>query len=484
MEGFVVRVVVIGGGISGLASAREALDRVPHAELTVLEAGGQVGGCIQSDSVNGFLCEAGPSGFLNRDPSTVALAERLGLGDEIIAGCEAVRRRYILSGGRLRRFPDSPREFITSDLLSVRARLRVMLEPALPPRRDGVEETVAQFARRRLGREAADLLIDPVVSGIYAGDPNRLSASAAVPNLVALDGNGRSLIRALIHSRQRRPERPGAAPSAMSRHRYVSLRGGIGQLVRALERSLRPNIRLRSPVRSVRRVGDEWRIVVDGPQATELVADVVVSAAPAPAAGKYLKGLHPHLDELCTSVPYTPVAMVCLGYREADVPNPLHGFGYLVPSREPGRILGVLWSTSIFPGHRASDGRVLLQAILGGARSPGICEEDDESLVTSVRVQLNRALAISTTPIFRQTYRHQLGLPQYELGHGRRVQQADAGLLRLPGLLLSGNAFRGVGINACTAEAVRVGDAVAAYAATMRPRTPAMSLMSPMDSGC
>ncbi len=456
------RVVVIGGGISGLSCARLIQDKAPGTEVVVLEASKRSGGTIRSGRDGGFLWEAGPSGFLNRDPSTLAIAERVGLADEIICGDEQVRRRYILSDGRLRRFPDSPRTFMTSDLLSVRARARVLMEPAVAPAPAGADETVGQFARRRLGREAAELLVDPVVSGIYAGDPDRLSVQAAVPHLAGLDGNGKSLIRGLLQTR-RRPDTPSSAPSGIGRSRYVSFRGGIGQLTDALARSLGPSLHHNSPVTRVRRDKDQWRVEIGGRNPTELLADVVVSAAPGPAARGYLGGLHPRLDEVCGHVPYAPVTMVALGYREADIPNPLAGFGYLVPSREGGNILGVLWSTSIFPGQRGDRGKVLLQAVLGGARNTHICQLDDQDLVHQVQVQLRQALGIAAAPITRQVHRHNLGIPQYQVGHKRRLQRAEAALLSLPGLLITGNAFRGVGINTCTAEAGRVSDAVASY---------------------
>ncbi|MFT7623095.1 MAG: oxygen-dependent protoporphyrinogen oxidase [Myxococcota bacterium] len=432
--------------------------------MFVLEASRRPGGTIRSERVDNFLWEAGPNGFLNRDPSTLELADRVGLGDQVICGDEQVRRRYILSRGRLRRFPDSPRTFVTSDLLSVRARARVMLEPAIPPAPPGRDETVGEFARRRLGREAAELLVDPVVSGIYAGDADRLSARAAVPHLAALDGNGKSLIRALLQTRQR-PTSQSAAPSGIGRRRYVSFRGGFGQLVGALAESLGPSIRYDSPVSSVRRneTGQGWLVEVGGSNPTLIEADVVVSAAPAVAAAKYLSEVSSPIHVACRSVPYVPVTMVAIGFREADIPHPLGGFGYLVPRREGGNVLGVLWSTSIFPGERSGSGQVLMQAILGGARNQHICDVDDHDILHEVRVQLKRAIGVTAGPVFTRLHRHRVGIPQYQVGHGRRLQAAEAGLMNLPGLLLTGNGFRGVGVNACTADAGRISDAVASY---------------------
>ena len=474
------KVVVIGGGISGLACARRIADEDTGAQITLLEASSRVGGNIKTEDSSGFVCEMGPSGFLNRHPSTLALAERVGLGDAIITGCEQVRRRYIYSDGKLRRFPDSPQTFLTTDLLSVKTRARVLLEPAIPPSENIDDETVGSFAARRLGKEAADLLIDPVISGIYAGDPNRLSLRAAVPELASMDGNGKSLLTGLLQARRRSPDTPSAAPSTIGRRRYVSFSGGLGQLTNALRDSLSGVIRYDSPAIAVERDGAKWRLLVGGDNPTEIIADAVVSAAPAPAVRKYLSGLHDDIDTACARTPYAPVAMVALGFREADIPHPLAGFGYLVPSREGGSVLGGLWSTSIFPGQRGGPGKVLLQAVLGGAREPEICQLDDDVLIRRARTQFKRALGISASPIHARVYRHHLGMPQYEVGHTRRVSRAEAALLNFPGLFLTGNAFRGVGINACTADADRTADAVATYVRALATQQYSSTQISPL----
>ncbi|HIN85517.1 MAG TPA: protoporphyrinogen oxidase, partial [Myxococcales bacterium] len=297
------RVVVIGGGISGLACAKLLADRAPNTSITLLEASKRLGGNIESRNINGFLCETGPSGFLNRHPSTLDLADRVGLGDDIISGCEQQRRRYILSGGRLRRFPDSPSTFLTTDLLSVRARARMLLEPAIPPSTTNRDETVGQYARRRLGKEAAELLVDPVISGIYAGDADRLSLRAVVPHLANLEGNNQSLLMTLIQARVQQSA-PSASPSTVGRKRYVSFRQGLGQLTDTLAQILKPLIQTQSPATSVNKDGKGWIVQVGGPNPREIKCDVVISAAPAPAAAAYLSGIDSHIDTVLNAVPY------------------------------------------------------------------------------------------------------------------------------------------------------------------------------------
>jgi len=473
----VARVVVIGGGIAGLSCARDISDRLPNADVILLEAGDRAGGCVQTSNEEGFVCDGGPSGFLNSDPSTVALATRLGLENDVITGCESMRRRYILSGGSLRRFPDSPATFFSSDLLSVRSRFRMMLEPLVRSGPRGMDETVAHFARRRLGREAAELLMDPVISGIYAGDPNRLSMRASLPQMAALEDKGLSLVRAIVGARKQGLGEKKGSPSVVGRRRYVSFRGGIGQFARQLEVSLGDAIRYRSPVERVERNGQGWRVYVGGPSSEIIHADVVVSAAPGPAARSYLGHLDESLDQVCEKVPYAPVAMVALGYLEAQVPHPLTGFGYLVPTVEGGSVLGVLWSTSIFPGNRAPQGKVLLQAILGGMRDPDICHESDEKLALRARVQINKAIGINAEPMYQKIFRHPLGIPQYEVGHLQRVSMMERSLLHHPGLFLTGNAFRGIGINSLTADALRIGSQVESFVNAL-PRNDAPRIIS------
>ena len=462
------RVVVIGSGVSGLASARLLLDIRPDAEVIVVEASSRHGGPIRSEQVDGFTVEVGPSGFLNRHPSTLRLARRLGLDDRVVTGCEQMRRRYILSGGRLRRFPDSLKTFLSTDLLTWRGRARMMLEPFIPPRLSDSDDTIGSFARRRLGDEAAEMLVDPVVSGIYAGDADHLSLHATFPQLAKIDRDGRSLLRSLLLARHR-PDATPASPTTMGRRRYVSFQNGLGELVDALAASLGERLRLNSPVETIERCHTGWRVEVGGQDAETIDADTVILATPHHVTQRLIGMLDPRIDTLCEGVQTAPAAVVALGYREADVPHPLQGFGYLVPRVEGSRVLGVLWSTSIFPGHRARPGHVLFQAVQGGARHKDICDEDDVTLISRIRMQLANAMSLRGEPVLARVYRHPGGLPQYHIGHTERLRAADEALRNLPGLFVTGNAFRGVGINACTADAERIAEHLQAYLDTVTP---------------
>jgi oxygen-dependent protoporphyrinogen oxidase len=339
----------------------------------------------------------------------------------------------------------------------------MLIEPAIPRSRPREDESVGQFARRRLGREAAELMFDPVMSGIYAGNSDLLSLRATLPQMAAVEADRRSLLVTMLRSRARTQGERGASPTAIGSRRYVSFKGGMGALVDVLRGDLVDVIRHDSPALDVVPDGHTWRVMVGGANPTELTGDVVVSAAPAMAARHYLSGLDPRIDKSCQSVPYAPVVVVGVGFHEADVPHPLDGFGYLIPSRERGSVLGVLWPTSIYPGHRSPEGHVLMRVVLGGERDRAICTADSDTLIASARAQLRRVMGIGARPVFSEVARFPLGLPQYRVGHDQRVADMDRALLRLPGLFVIGNAFRGIGLNACTAVAEQTSRDVARY---------------------
>ena len=475
------QVVVIGGGISGLACGAELMARCPNAEVVVLEATGRAGGNIRTRSEDGWTCEAGPAAFLNRDPSTLELVTELGMDHELVTAQETARRRYILVEGRLRRFPDSLASFLNSDLLSMRSRVRVLMEPWVPPAPSGVEESVASFARRRLGREAANRLLDPVVAGIYAGNPERLSASAALPQLTELEQNGRSLLQALIRSREQNARQGSVSPSGVGMRRMVSFRHGMGRLVEVLEQHLGPRFQRNSPVQSLERREGGWRVHVGGVDSRTVDADVVVSAVPASVAAPFLGPLHPDLLSACKGVPSAPVAVVGLGYRESEVPHPMDGFGYLVPSTEGGRVLGVMWSSSMFSGMRAPQGHVLMRIFMGGARDMGVCDMEEADLALAARQHLHQVMGISARPRWEACFHHRVGIPQYEIGHEARIHEARRALLSLPGLLMAGNSLQGVGVNQCTALARATAEAASDYlgALPVRPSAPGISPACP-----
>jgi protoporphyrinogen/coproporphyrinogen III oxidase len=442
---------VIGGGVAGLACARELVDRHPEVEVTLLESAPQVGGVIGTHRRQGFSFEGGPHGFLNRDPSTVQLAVRLGLRNELIGASAAHRGRFMLRRGHLVRFPDRPRHFFTSSLLSLAARARLLAEPWAPRQALEGDVSIGSFFRARLGHEATELLIDPIVSGIYGGDLDRLSLLAALPQAAGVAKRGDSVLAAALRHARAPAVQPGAAGLAAGG--LVSFRRGTAQLIEALADSLSPLIVTRAPVHRLVRDGRRWRVSYgDG---GEIAAEAVVVAAPAPQSAAFLAAASPELARVLATFVTAPVATVALGYAADDIVMPARGFGYLVPRQEGGSVLGVLWPGNMFPGLRSPPTRVQVQAIVGGARAPHVVDAADETIVHEVVGQLRGAMAARSSPLVAEVFRHTVGIAQYEVGHGERVVAARQLAAALPGVVLTGSSYDGIGVNACTAAALR-----------------------------
>ena len=435
-----MKVAIVGGGISGLATA--AALEVRGADVVVLEGEPHAGGKVRTEVEDGWLCEWGPTGFLDREPATRALCERLGLTERLVAASGDAKDRFIMRRGALLRVPTSPPAFFTSPLLSPRGRLRVMTEPFRTARRDGADESVAEFGARRIGEEAVDILLDPMVSGIFAGDARQLSVAAAFPRIVELEQKYGSLVRAMIAvGRERRrngakaggPAGPGGEPiDALARHLGDRLR--TGARVAALEKQ----------------TGTSWVVHLHDGQRIE--ADRLVLAIPAPGCAELLRPLDAPLAELVGGIPYANIAVALLGLRREHVSHPLAGFGLLIPRKEGRRVLGMIWSSTLFAG-RAPDGHVMVDARVGGATDPGAIDLDDDALEKLVREELGSLLGFSGPTVFRKVYRHTAGIPQYVVGHKDRIARIERELHHLPGLYLTGNAFRGVGFNDCVREA-------------------------------
>jgi oxygen-dependent protoporphyrinogen oxidase len=457
-------VVVVGAGVWGLAAAFRLQQRLPAADVTVLEGEGRVGGKVLTESRDGFRVEAGPNGFLDTNPATVDLARDLGLGGRILAASEAAgRNRFLLLGGRLRAVPSSPFAFFRSDVLSWRGKLALLTERFRRRPAGDADESVDAFARRRAGDEVADTLADVAVTGIYAGDPNLLSVRAAFPRLAALEREHGSVIGGLARARRRRRREAaaqGTPPPAPGR--MWSFPEGLSALTDALRNQLRRPPLLGAPARRVsRRPEGGWE--VEGQGHDRWPADAVVLTCPADRQAALLADLDAELAARVGDIPYNRVAVVALGYREADVPRPLAGFGYLVPRREGRDVLGVQWCSSIFPGHRAPPGAVLLRALCGGWTRPEVVGWDDDRLTGAVRAELAQALGVEALPVFRHVVRWERAIPQYHLGHLERVAWIEDRAARHPGLFLGGNAYRGVAVNDCTAGAAELAGRVARH---------------------
>ena len=455
------RVVVVGGGIAGLAAAHRLVEtaRASALDVVLLEAGPHLGGTIATERTGGFVLEGGPDSILTEKPWAVALAERIGLP---LVGTRAGERRTFVARGRrllplpegfLLMAPTDLRALACSPLFSWRGKLRMALDLVLPRGPAREDESLADFVRRRLGREALERVAQPLVGGIYTADPERLSLAATMPRFRDLERRYRSVVLGL---------RAGAAAAARgtSGARYdlfVAPADGMGAFVDALARRLPDGVvRLRTPAEGLAREGARWRLRAGS---EPLEADAVVLAAPAAVAAALLAPLDAELGRLLDGIDYASSATVTLGYRSADVGARLRGFGFVVPAVEGRTILAATYASRKFPG-RAPDGHELVRGFVGGALRPELTTLDDDRLVAAVRRDLAELAGITAEPLLVRVHRHPRAMPQYAVGHLARVAAIEARVAGLPGVALAGAAYRGVGMPDCVRSGEAAADAV------------------------
>jgi len=465
------RVVVVGGGIAGLAAARAIRTQVPGAEVIVLERSDRPGGNIRSEWIDGFLCEGGPDGFLDNAPATLEFVEEIGLSSALLPSRDEARRRYIFRRHRLHEVPLSPGAFLTSRLLSTTGKLRVMAEP-LAERAPRHDESILHFARRHIGREAAQVLVGSMVSGIFAGDASHLSLRACFPKMYEMDERYGSLVRAMLAKRREKRASNGVGAPA---GRLTSFTGGMEDLIRGAVASLGHGVRTGRRVVALRHRGPGYpgprpvgaRAFTVDCEDQRIEADAVVLAGPAHDSADLIRGFSPAVAALLGAIETAPLAVACLGYDAAALAadrGPLDGFGFLVPRGEGPRILGALWETSIYDG-RAPEGKALLRVMIGGALDPHAVELSDAQLLRTVCDDLERTMHLRLAPEFVHLVRHRRGIPQYTIGHLARLERIEAALTAHPGLFVAGNAYHGVSVNACIEDARRVAALVAGHVA-------------------
>jgi oxygen-dependent protoporphyrinogen oxidase len=440
----VLDVIVVGAGITGLAAAYELERR--NRSVRVLESSSRAGGVIVTERFDGWVLDGGPDALLVQKPAGVELCRELGLGSRLVSTLPP-RTAYVLRGGRLHPLPEgsflglpvTARALVRSSLFTAAGKLRMACEPLVARRAAADDESIADFVRRRFGREAADYLADPLLAGIHAGDADRLSMQALFPRLVEAERRKGSVIRAF-----RALGTPRAADGA-----FVSLPGGIGELVEALTAAIGSGtLALGATVTSVLRSAGAYEVEANG---ATIRSRAVILAVPAYAAAQILAPLDPPLAALCGAVPYASTATVAFGFRRAQVRHPLAGTGFVVPRLEGRTLLAATWVTSKWP-HRAPEGHVLLRAFLGGGRDPLRLESSDTDLVATALDQLTAALDIEGAPLFSRLFRWTRQSPQYEVGHLARVAAIEQGLAAFPGLFLAGSGFRAIGIPDCIAD--------------------------------
>jgi len=447
---------VIGGGIAGLAAAYQAVLLARQqgwspSSIVLFEAAPRLGGKITTVRRDGFVVEGGPDTFLATKPWAVELCRELGLADRLHGTNPHQRATYVLHRGRLEPLPDGltmmiPTRFgpmVRTRLLTWPQKARMALDFFIPPRRDDGDESLGAFVTRRLGRAAYENLIEPLMSGIYAGDGDRLSLQATFPYLRDLERNYGGLIKGALAMRRKMGKR---APG--SRSAFLTPTTGLAEIIEALVDFLqRAGVQLRvgEPVQRVRPEPQGFRL--DTPQGA-VRAPKVVFATPAYVTADLVADFAPEAAEALRSIPYATTATVSLAYRETDLPRPLDGYGYVIPRREGREALACTWISTKFP-HRAPQGYALLRVFVGRDGQEGDIPWTREGLLDIARRELAQTLGLTAEPLFAEVFIWPRAMPQYTLGHLERVARAERALAAFPGLALAGNAYRGIGIPDC-----------------------------------
>ena len=442
---------MVGGGVSGLACAWGL--QKGGRDVLVLEAASRAGGTIGTARADGYLVEAGPNSTLDTTPLIGALLDDLGIAGQRIEAAPAARNRYILQQGELRALPLSPAAFLATPLFSARAKLRLLREPFIGRSPADAEESVAAFVRRRLGSEFLDRAINPFVAGVYAGDPERLSVRAAFPKLYQLEQAHGSLIFGQLFGARARARDPEKSKQSAA---MFAFRDGMQTLTDALARRLR-RVEAGTEALGVQPGEGGYLVRAQGPGGLrEFRARAVVLALPAYAAATLSAAFAPRAAAALGAIPYPPVAVVASGYRKGAIARGLDGFGFLVPQREGRRILGTIFSSTLFAG-RAPDGFDLLTTFIGGMRQPALAQGSETEIAEAVQAEHAGILGAPPRAEFVQVRRWPRAIPQYTLGHLARMAQIEDAERDLPGLFFCANYRGGVSIGDC----IRAADGIA-----------------------
>lgn len=467
-------VAVIGGGISGLSTAYALQEKAAAAGIQirciVVDAASDWGGKIVTHRVGDLVTEAGPDSFLSQKTAAIELCAKLGLTDQLINTNETSKRACVFSQGRLRELPEglvviAPNQvgpFLRSGLLSWAGLARMGLDLAMPVKRSSSDESLACFFRRRMGRQAFERMLEPLMAGIYAGDAEQMSVHATFPRFVELEQQYGSVIRGMMTARK---TGPSAGPK---RTMFVSLKNGLSDLVDALVRRLtEQGVTLRGgTVVDALRVRSHqpgrWMYDVILNDGSALSVDSLVLATPAYVSAELVRPLTPIAGGLLDLIPYASTATIAMAYPRAAVAGAAEGFGFVVPRAEGRDLIAATWTSLKWP-HRAPADQLLVRCYVGGVGREAILQLDDQALVARVREELASMCGVTAEPHYVEVNRWLKAMPQYTLGHLDRLNQIDAALSRYGGLVLTGAGYRGVGIPDCIRDGAVAADRVVRY---------------------
>jgi len=416
---------------------------------------------ILSIKDEGYLCEWGPNGFLDNKPMTLDLCRQLQIDQQLLRSDDNARKRFIYSEEILHQMPENGLSFLKSKLISWPGKFRLAAEMVIPKKTSIYDETLADFGRRRLGSEALEKLISPMVSGIFAGDPETMSLKSCFPRIHELEQQYGGLIKAMLRLAKKKREdiKAGKAVASAAGPGGVltSFRGGIQELTDGVVAALSGKVLTGSGVEKITQ--KEGGFLLDLENGQQLDVDMVVTAAPAYAVANMLDELNDESSAILRQTLYATMNVICFGYDRDQINFDLNGFGYLIPKAEGRDTLGTLWDSSIFE-NRAPEGKVLLRSMMGGAANPAAIDFSEDEVWERTMKDLKKIMGIDSEPEFVQIFRHRHAIPQYTRGHAERLRALEASLADVPDLILTGNAFYGVGLNDCVNAANQAADKV------------------------
>ncbi len=472
------QVVVVGGGITGLAAMyyleKRAREQGVLLQCTLFEASDRVGGKVISRTTGDFVVEGGPDSFVTDKPWALELCHELGLADELIPCNTQDNTIYIMRRGELYMFPAGFRlaiptrvmPFLASKLISWPGKIRMGLEYFLPGRPADGDESVGSFIGRRFGREAVELFGGPLMAGIYVSDPYKLSMRGSFPRFLEMERNWGSLIRA-ARAMKKLPRTPQKGPAPAGHAMFNSLKGGMQQMVDALRDSISGDIKLNTRLHALERVDGRWHLQTSS---GDLRADEVIITLPANRTAELVAPWHPELRDALRGIRFVSTATVSLAYLREDLPadRSHDGFGVVIPAGENRKIIACTRCSTKFK-HRAPSDAVLLRAFVGGYYYEALAEQGEDELIELVRDEFAAIFGISAEPVLSDVYRWPKGNPQYDVGHLERAENMMRLADTCPGLYLAGSSYHGVGMPDCIKSALKAVDAIMPDAASSRP---------------
>ena len=459
-------VAIIGGGIAGLSAAYElhvqAAKKGEAIRSFLMEKENRLGGNILTESKDGFVIDGGPDCFISEKPATIQLCYELGIQDRLMKTNESLRRTFILWKGKLHELPEgflllaptNVSSFLKNTLITPLGKVRMAMDLLLPAKKSEEEESLAQFVRRRLGREVLERIAEPLVAGIHAGDPETMSLKSSFPRFVELENRYRSLILGMMQRRKKflkeaKKKKPGAQYTM-----FMTLKEGLSEIINALEAQLKPQtIHVGNKVVAVEKLPDKGTESLGGyslklANGKSLKARTVILATPAYITAELVKHIDTPLAKELLSIPYVSTATASLAYRREDIVHPLDGFGFVVPRLERRKIMASTWSSIKF-ANRAPENNLLLRCFVGGANNQHLSLLSEPEIVSIVRDELREIMGIRSEPLFARVFRWEKSMPQYTLGHGQKLQRIEERLSSLSGLFIAGSAYWGIGISDC-----------------------------------